>query len=133
MMIRILLLAIIASLCVGCGSPDPRSRSFQVSGTVTYDDQPVGEGGIMLTSDDPTLPDDAGSIANGSFKFLASAGKKTVRIRASREIPQPVQPGVLRDPVFEEYLPAKFNEKSELTIEVVPGEANSFVLDLKSQ
>lgn len=126
----VLLAAIVA--VAGCGTADPRSRSFEVTGTVTFDGQPVNDGGITLSSDDPTLPDDAGTIVGGNFKFLASAGKKIVRIRASREVPQPGPANVPRDPVFEEYLPAKFNEKSALTIEVVPGRKNHFDLPLKS-
>jgi len=123
-----------AAICLaGCGPADPRSRSFEVSGTVTFDGQPVANGAITLTSDDKTLADDAGSITGGSFKFLASAGKKTVRIRASREVPQPGPANVPREPVFEEYIPATYNDKSEYQIEVVPGKPNRFEMDLKSK
>ena len=32
----------------------------------------------------------------------------------------------VRDPVFAEYIPARYNEKSELTIEIAPGAENRF-------
>lgn len=127
------LFAAIALLALGCGKGDPRSRSFEVSGTVTFDGQPVEDGGITLVSDDPTLASDAGSIKDGQFKFLASAGKKKVQIRASREVPQPGPKDVPRDPKFEEYVPAKYHEKTELEIEVVPGGQNHFDFPLKSK
>ena len=130
---RFVTLLTVALLVGGCAKTDPRSRSFEVSGTVTFDGQPVADGGITLVSEDPTLASDAGSIKDGQFKFLASAGKKKVQIRASREIPQPGPKNVLRDPKFEEYIPAKYHENTELEIEVVPGGENRFDFPLKSK
>jgi hypothetical protein len=130
--VRILFLALAAGLAAGCGA-DPRSRSFPVSGTVTFDGEPVADGGITLIPDDPTLPSDAGTITNGEFHFLASGGKKRVEIRASREVPQPGPKNVPRDPVFAEYIPARYHEKSDRTIEVVPGGDNRFDFPLTSK
>lgn len=125
-------LAATVALALGCGKPDPRSRSFEVSGTVTFDGQPVADGSITLDSDDPTLASDAGTIAAGRFRFLASAGKKKVRIRASREVPQPGPKDVPRDPKFAEYIPAKYHENSKLAIEVTPDGENRFDFPLTS-
>jgi hypothetical protein len=126
-------IAAVVGLAVGCGRPDPRSRAFEVSGTVTFDGEPVPDGAITLFPDDPTLPADAGTITDGRYKFLASAGKKRVQIRASREVPQAVPANVPRDPRFEEYIPAQFNDRSDLSIEVVPDGTNTFDFTLKSK
>ena len=119
-------------LAAGCGGPDPRSRSFEVTGTVTLDGQPVAAGKMTLIPDDPSLSADAGPIADGQYKFLASAGRKTVVIHATREVPQPGPKDVPRNPKFEDYIPAKYHEKSELSMEVVPGGENRFDFPLKS-
>lgn len=131
LLVRRELWLVAAAIClVGCGPRDPRSRSFPVSGTVTFGGQPVMNGAITLTSDDPSLADDAGTIVNGSFKLLASTGKKTVRIRASREVPQPGPASVPREPVIEEYIPIQYNEQSQLTVEVSADKPNHFELKL---
>jgi hypothetical protein len=120
------LMAVVLMLVGACAGPDPRSRSFVVSGTVTFNGQPVPDGAIILVSADPSLAADAGTITNGEYRFLASAGKKTVQIRASREKPYRGPPGVPYNPVYEEYIPAKFNEKSDRTIDVLPEATNRF-------
>jgi hypothetical protein len=122
---------VIAVVMTGCRSPSPRDRAYEVSGTVTFDGQPVPEGGITFKSDDKTLADDYAPIQNGVFKCLCSAGKKRVEIRGIREVPQP-NDGVLRDPKFVEFIPAKYNTKTELTVEISIDDKNEFVFDLKS-
>jgi len=93
----------------------------------------VADGGITLYPDDPTLQADAGSIVNGKYKFLASAGKKRVEIRASKEVPYTGPSKSPRDPVFAEYIPANCHEKSELTLDVATDRPNQqgFALDSK--
>jgi hypothetical protein len=114
----VLCLAGVFLLVTGCGPSDPRSRSFEVTGMVTFDGQPVPDGSITLLSGDPSLADDAGSIVNGEYRFLASAGQKKVQIRASRDVIKSTKP---HDPKYEEYIPAQFNDRTKLTMEVIPG------------
>jgi hypothetical protein len=130
-MMRYLPAALAAAVLTGCGTADPRSRSFEVSGTVTYNGRPLPDGDVTLISDDPTLAADGGKITAGRFRFLASAGRKRVEVRASREIPIP--PGVVRDPRYEDYVPAKYNERSELSLEVVPGGRNVYEFALEGR
>jgi hypothetical protein len=132
-MTRTLLAAAAAAplLAVGCGAPDPRSRSFEVSGVVTFAGEPVADGHMILMPEDATLPGDAGTITGGRFKFLASAGGKRVEIRATR--PLPIPPGVVQDPVFVDYIPPRYNQESMLRIEVVPGAKNRFEFHLTAK
>src|SRR5262245_48606157 len=121
----------VVMLSAGCGGVDPRSRAFEVSGTVTWEVQSVPEGDITLVSDDTTLAADVGTIKNGEFRVLASAGHKRVKIRASRDVLAHITKP--HDPKYEEYIPEKFNEKTELTMDVVPGGKNYFEFRLSSK
>ena len=109
---------------VGCGG----DGKYPVSGTVRWNGDPVPEGSIIFTPVDPSVGPDAGQIENGRFRFRASEGQKKVEIFADREIgkPDPVMNVVRR----EQYIPIRYNEETELTVEVTPQGPNDFQLDL---
>src|SRR5262245_28596383 len=62
---------------VGCGP-----NTSEVSGTVTFEGQPVPEGDIIFSDEANKIAPDASKIKDGKFKFTAKLGKKKVQIQA---------------------------------------------------
>ncbi len=112
---------------LGCGGGIQRQ---EVSGTVTYDGKPVQRGEVSFVPDDPALAPEGGVIEDGKFRFEAVAGKKTVQIRGSRELPPRPEDGPDAGPMYEDYIPARHNTGSTLTVEVKPGEDNTYEFKL---
>ncbi len=116
------LVCIILATTFGCGPTGP--KTYPVSGTVTWNGEPLPEGDIVLV---PTSPGDIeahSKITAGKFAFTAQAGNKKVKIMASR--PEgPVDPQMGGQPRVS-YLPAKYSsaEKTELTAIVGESETN---------
>ncbi|MDZ7620203.1 MAG: hypothetical protein U1E05_24650 [Patescibacteria group bacterium] len=114
-MLPLMLLALFAA---GCGRSDGRRP---MTGSVTFNGQPVESGEIIFRAADGARASDAGQIVAGRYALRASEGKKRVEITAMREV-QTTQAASGEPPVsFKSYIPAKYNEKSELTIEVTAG------------
>ena len=108
--------------CQGSNAP-PR---FDVFGTAQYDGQLISDGDIVFLPEDGKGRPDGGKIVDGKFRFSVTAGKKRAEIRASRENPNKLvdsmtEPGK-KVPAREDYIPARYNTNSELTLEVVSGE-----------
>lgn len=112
----------------GCGSDGP--VEYAVTGTVTFDSQPVEKGEIRFISADAGGTPYAGAIENGKFECKVTEGQKRVEITATREAPTPAPDGL---PDYVSYIPAEYNAQSTLTAEVKPGGDNTFTFDLKSQ
>src|SRR5438128_9818163 len=79
---QIAFLRMVLLLALGCGS-----GTCEVTGTVTFDGQPVAHGDILLTDVEGRLGPDYGKIEDGRFVLQAKPGRKRVEIRASREVP----------------------------------------------
>lgn len=110
----------------GCGAKGP--ATCPVSGTITFDGQPVRVGQIIFRPVDDQSASSAGQIREGKFSFASLPGKKRVEILATREIPgrfDESNPGE-KTPLQEMYIPAKYNRQTELTAEVVVDGANQF-------
>jgi len=122
-------------LVIGC----EQNLRQAVEGTVTLDDQPLPKGTIRFAPQRGTSgPTSGGDVIDGRFSIppegATFAGKFRVEIRASRPS------GVIRhDPdegdyeLSEQFLPARYNEKSELTATVKEGELNELVFALESE
>jgi len=98
-----------------------------VKGTVTYDGQAIKTGVIYFDNKDSTLPSYNATITEGAYSAAVVKGKYTVRIQASKL--EPLPPGVVGASGEKEglvqYLPAKYNEKTELSADVSgPAEFN---------
>ncbi|HJQ80403.1 MAG TPA: hypothetical protein VJ828_10635 [Lacipirellulaceae bacterium] len=109
-----------------------RSR---VHGTVTVNGTPPASGAIAFTPVDGAAPTAGGEIVDGKYSVDVPIGQSMVAIRVPRVVGQrklyntpdsPVQP------TMEESLPAKFNDETELTIDVKPGETQGD-FDLKTK
>jgi hypothetical protein len=134
---RLAALIVAAALAAlpGCGDTGPRSS---VKGRVTYDGVPVDEGSIAF------VPADSGegrvratgAIEDGSYEFDShhgpNPGKYRVEIywwkKTGRQIPSPS--GKAFKDEIEQPVPARYNEQTELTIDVQPGR-NTCDFDLK--
>ena len=117
----------------GCGSrtaPD----TYQVSGVVTFDGVPIEKGDIIFRPTDGKVGADAGVITAGKFFFRSKPGTKTVQIAAPREVPGTTTTGLdgKPTPVYEQYIPARYNEKSTLSAEVQKSGGNDFRFELTS-
>ena len=127
---------LLALTLAGCG--DARRQS--VRGTVTVDGQPLKEGAIrFIPTEDASGPTAGANIVDGQFEIPKEtgtfAGKFKVQITARRPSSK-----LMRDPEtgqatrgFEQYIPAKYNTRTELTADVKAGEDNEFTFDLKSR
>jgi len=99
-------------------------------GTVTFDGRPVEGGEIIFVPVDKGVAPDAGRIDKGAYDLLVKAGNKRVEIRASRPVlggkPNPM------GPVYQDYIPEKYNARTTLAADVKPEGANHFDYELKS-
>lgn len=115
-------------LLTGCGPSGP--KVVPVSGTVTYNGQPLADGDIIFAPAAPGGLEYSGKIAAGKFSFKSEAGNKRVKIMASRE-EGPVDPQ-MGAPKRTMYIPAKYSsaEKTELTAEVTEKGKNEYTFTL---
>ena len=114
-----------------CGPKGP--KTVPVSGVVTFDGKPLAKGSLMMVPEDPSLPPEGADITDGKFQCRAKPGKNNVEIRATRP-----PKGLRVDPTlpsktgWEQYIPARYNNQTELRAEVSDGSQNEFQFDLKS-
>jgi len=111
-----------ATMLIGGCAQKPKGMPdlAPVSGVVTLDGQPLPKVTVAFTNDATGQVSFGGTDGSGKFELIysgrhkgASIGMNTVRITTSTE--NPVGPE-WKDPV-----PAKYNKKTELKAEVVPG------------
>jgi len=115
-------------LLAGCGGDGiPRAA---VQGTVTYEGEPVESGVIMFISE--TVAPIALKITDGHYdsesdvndRRGAVIGHCTVQIFANRKTGKMYTDVMTGDKMEEtkQFLPAKFNERTELTADIEPGQ-----------
>jgi hypothetical protein len=66
------------ALAAGCGTPEEGPERFHVSGTVTYEGQPVKTGTVYFTPDsskDNKGPQGVAQIVDGQYSTEAEGGK----------------------------------------------------------
>lgn len=99
-----------------------------VSGQVTFDGQPLANGQVVFEPQGPGKMSIA-QINNGEYRLPANFGVQTgkfvVRITSLRPTGQKVKPASYSQDqapsdVYEQFLPPKYNQRSELTIAVDP-------------
>jgi hypothetical protein len=111
--------------CFGCGKKGPRRAS--VSGHITLDGQPIGDGVIQFLPVEGTVgPETGGVVVNGQYDIPREhgpvVGKNRIELRASKKTGRKIQdptgrPGVLTDE-YTEMFPPTANASSSLLREV---------------
>ncbi|MBA4187833.1 MAG: hypothetical protein C0467_07430 [Planctomycetaceae bacterium] len=106
---------------LGCNSG---TTFYDVTGNVTCDGKPIEEGEIVFIAVDNGSTPGASKIQNGTYHLKMPAGKKKVRIAASRKVPGKGAMG--EDFVYQSYVPPRYNDQTTLEAEITPGAANQF-------
>jgi hypothetical protein len=114
------------AVLAGCGPSGP--RTYPISGAVLFDGKPLPEGHIIFHAAAGDVGADAGRIKDGKYSFRAKAGKKKVAILASKEVPE--KRPALMGPYMENYIPARYNHRTTLTVEVRESGGNQFDFQL---
>ena len=118
----------------GCGrgsSLDVRT----VAGTVKVDGVPLAEGCITLTWLTGDTRGFSARIERGKYRVDAFPGKARVAITAYRDVPGKMDsggPGMPPVPRREQFIPARYNDETELEIDVPQAGNWSLDFDLSS-
>jgi hypothetical protein len=123
--------AVAVLLVVGCAD----RTTGEVSGTITFDGQPVEAGGITFLPADGKAPTAGGQITDGKYKVRVPVGTAKVVINGTKVIGKQKlynTPDSPEMPIATELLPPKYNENTELRLEVRPG-LNEKDFDLHSK
>jgi hypothetical protein len=118
--LRSVSLALLCLSMAGCGSSKPI-----MEGTVALDGVPIEKGTIMLMPIDGKGQTAGCGIEAGKYRMQASPGPRQVLIEANKKdgtMPDPMSPGSGKMiDRYVNYVPEKYNEKSELTVTIKPG------------
>jgi hypothetical protein len=116
---------------LGCKAEE---TTYEVSGTVTLDKKPLKEGEIAYVDKKGSVPVTM-TITEGSYKGKARPGEYRVEIRAYK-VGKKLEPGPgvgKGEHARENYLPERFNTKSQLKTEVKAEGANQAKFEVTSQ
>ncbi len=113
---------------VGCAPSGP--QTYPVSGTVTYDGEPVAQGDILFVPMNRSLAPDAGTIENGRFRAQAKEGECRVEISALNIGPDTKV--VMGSAIATNFIPERYNRRSELRAEVSATDDNVYDFKLTS-
>ena len=97
-------------LAVFRASPLSDLQMYSVSGTVTFDGEPVAEGEIRFVPMSKNLNPDVGKIRKGKFVAQIKEGEHKVEIRALKGETQ--------------FIPARYNIDTDLRFQAKDGEQN---------
>jgi hypothetical protein len=116
----------------GCGAKDQKAV---VNGTVTLDGVPLDSAEMRFASVGGQTPTAGATVASGKFVAELVPGSYVVEINAAKIVGKkkayesPDSPTVN---IVQELLPPRYNSKSELRLEVGPGEQEK-TFELKSK
>jgi hypothetical protein len=115
----------LALLLAGCGN------SSTVSGTVTYNGEPVEDGYIAFLLDG-SGESSGGPISHGKYKVSVRPGKYHVQVNASKLMPLP--PGTVgmggKTEEVRSYIPAEYTgPQTKLTADVPGSDPHDFKLE----
>jgi hypothetical protein len=115
----------------GCGD----DKNGQVSGTVQVDGEPVAAGAILFVPVDGQTATAGGEIKDGRYSIKVPVGNMKVSLSAPKVVGKkkiyPTENSPIM-PITVEALPAKYNEQTELRLDVKPGK-NEKDWDLRSK
>ncbi len=111
------------------------ATTAEVSGMVTVDGEPAKAGAIGFFPVDGKSPTAGGKIEAGKYSTQVPFGESKVEIRVSKVVGQKKlydTPNSPVQPIMKEVLPEKYNDQTELRIDVQPG-TNNKDFDLKTK
>lgn len=118
---RLVLVGAAFLFALGCSEP----TTGTITGMVLIDGKPAETGAVTLIPVSRKGRTAGSEIIDGRYSAVASLGEMRVEIR----VPVVVGQKKLYDapdspvrPLMEERLPPRYNDQSELTVEIVPGE-----------
>ncbi len=126
------LCAAIVLATLGCGKGDDKG---QVNGTVTLDGTPLASGSVRFVAASGQSPTAGATITDGHFTAAVPTGATRVEFSAPKVVGKKKMYDDAQAPqvdVVEERLPARYNDKSELTMDVQAG-AQERQFDLTSK
>jgi len=118
-------------LIPGCSD---KVKMGEVSGTIQIDGKPAKNGAIAFFPVDRKSPTTGATIEEGRYTARVPLGRAKVEIRVSRVIGHKKlydAPNSPVQPILEEVLPDKYNNQTELLLDVEPGK-NQKDFDLKT-
>lgn len=123
------LVGLVALTVAACGGPS----TYTLTGTVTLDGNPLPEGYIAFVPLEASGAGGGATIKDGHFEVRAPKGKNRVEITASKKVPLPEgQLGMYGEKEEErQYLPERYNFKSELEADVTSSTPLKFELNSK--
>jgi hypothetical protein len=132
---RVLLVALSLGPLCGCGRLT--SPGYSVSGEVQWKGQPLDQGSIQFVPEDSHGTMVGSGISNGHYTLPnppgLPAGKYRVRINSlsgASTSPGSIPDMHLGNPESTERIPADYNEKTTLEVEVTSGGSRTFDFDL---
>jgi hypothetical protein len=121
-------LVICAVGLVGCNRTAAR---YPVSGAVSWNGEPIQEGDIIFEPEDANQLPEAGKVVNGRYEIKVTAGRKKVRLYASRE--KPTASKAMGPGERESIIPPDYNARSSVTADVTPTGPNRFDFHLPTK
>jgi hypothetical protein len=107
-----------------------------VSGTVKVDGAVLEDGWITLRALSGDARGFSGRIERGKYRLDAFPGRASVTITASRDVPGKMEsggPGTPEVPVREQFIPARYNDSTELEAEIPPDGISGLDFDLSTK
>lgn len=116
-------------MIIGCSGKDTGPDRATISGSVTFNGQPLEKGTIEFVPAGSTKgPSSGGAIENGKYKITEkgpTSGSHKVLIRATRQTGKMVdagpQTGGAKVEETEQYIPPQYNSKTTLEVNIVSG------------
>ena len=99
-----------AWLATGCGTS--QDGPYDVWGTVTFAGESVADGAIYFVAPESEAVLGFAKISGGRYSARVRPGPARVRITADRRVPG--QTNEAGNPLIEQYVPARFNEATQL-------------------
>jgi hypothetical protein len=121
---RLSILVLMSLACLGCYDRGP--PKYKVTGSVTWEGEPIADGYIVFQPLDTDFTDDAGPIKEGTFEFEATPGEKRVQIHASRPDPSGKVDPAMGMVARQGYIPSRYNSETTLTATVKSDGENKF-------
>jgi hypothetical protein len=104
------------ALALFAASCSSENTLVTIGGSVTLDGAPLPDGDILFTPANPQFGSEGAKIKDGIYQATIRPGQSKVQIRASR--PVPGKKGPMGEQLIEDYIPARYNDQSNLSIEV---------------